>query len=52
MLAILGLGMIYSWIHGSIIVGRKTKDLTQYERVLLIVAAIGMYLYVLGTINQ
>lgn len=52
MTAIIGLGMIYSWIHGSIIVGKKVKDLTQYEKVLLIVAVVSMAFYVVGTINQ
>lgn len=51
-LVILGLAMIYSWIHGAIIVGKKIKGTTQYENVVLIFGAIGFLLYVIGTINN
>lgn len=48
--AILGLVMFYAWIHGIIIVGKKVKDTTQYENVVLIVCVITMVLYVIGTL--
>lgn len=46
---ILGLAMIYSWIHGAIIIGKKIKDTTQYENVVLIFGVIAFALYVIGT---
>ena len=46
---ILGLAMIYAWVHGAIIVGKKTENLTQYERTVLIVGAIAFVLYLFGT---
>jgi len=33
---ILGLMMIYVWIHGGIILVKKTKELTTYEAILVI----------------
>ena len=48
--AILGLAMIYSWIHGVIILFKKTKDLTQYENVVLIVGLVAIGLYIAGTL--
>lgn len=47
---IVGLAMIYAWIHGAVIVGKKTENLTQYEGGVLIAAAVGVVLYVLGTL--
>ncbi len=47
---ILGLAMIYAWIHGAVIVGRKIKGITTYEKVVLIFGAIVFVLYVLGTL--
>jgi len=47
---ILGLAMIYSWIHGAIIVGKKIGKTTQYERVVLIFGLVAMVLFVLGSI--
>lgn len=51
-LIVIGLAMIYSWIHGAIIVGKKIKDTTQYENVVLIVGFITMVLYVIGTLSN
>ena len=47
---ILGLIMIYSWVHSVVIVIQKTKHTTQYEKVVLIVSLVSFMLYVLGTI--
>lgn len=49
---ILGLAIIYSWIHGAIIVGKKIKDTTQYENVVLVFGAVAFLLYVVGTMNN
>ena len=46
--SILGLVMIYSFIHGSIIVGKKITGTTKYENVVLIVAVVSMSLLLLG----
>jgi len=47
---ILGLVMIYSWIHSSIIVGKKITGTTQYENVVLIVGLVAFVVFVLGVI--
>jgi hypothetical protein len=47
---ILGLAMIYSWVHGAIIVGKKIQSTTQYENTVLIFGLITFALYVIGTI--
>jgi hypothetical protein len=49
--AILGLVMIYSWIHGVIIVCKHIKGTTQYENAVMIVAVVGFALLVIGTLN-
>lgn len=49
--AIFGLVMLYTWIHGTIIVIKKIKKITSYERVVLISATTAFVLYVMGTIN-
>lgn len=48
---LLGLAMFYSWIHGAIIVGKKIKNLTQYEKVVLVFAVSAFALFVIGTIS-
>jgi len=45
---LLGIVMLYSWIHGSIIVAKKVRETTQYENVVLIVAGVGLLLTVIG----
>lgn len=49
---VLGLVLIYSWVHGAIIVGKKVKGTTSYENVVLIVGLVGFVLYVIGTITN
>ena len=48
--SILGLVMIYSWIHGAIIVGKKITGTTKYENILLIVGISSFALFVVGSI--
>jgi hypothetical protein len=48
--SILGLVMIYSWVHGAIIVGKKIKGTTQYENGVLIAGAISFTLFVIGSL--
>lgn len=45
----MGLIMIYSWIHAIVIIARKVKDTTQYENAVMIVGAVGMVLFVIGS---
>ena len=52
MLAIIGLIMIYSWIHAVVLNFKKLRGLTSYEKVVLWVAFISMALYVVGTLNS
>jgi hypothetical protein len=47
---ILGLIMIYSWVHGVVIIGRKIKDTTTYENVVLIIGLVALVLFVLGSL--
>jgi len=47
---ILGLVMIYSWVHGAIIVGKKITGATQYENVVLIVGIVGFVAFVIGSL--
>lgn len=48
--SIIGLVIIYAWVHSLIITYSKTKDCTPYERTVLIVGAVGFTLFVIGTI--
>lgn len=50
MLTIIGLIAMSSWVWSVIIIGKKTKDTTQSEKVALVVALISLILYVLGTL--
>lgn len=50
--AILGLAMIYTWVHGVIIVSRRTENTTQYEKVVLIAGAIGFALILTGIVME
>lgn len=49
-LTILGLVMVYSWVHALIILFKKLNKTTTYEQVVVITAIIGVALYVIGTI--
>ena len=50
MTTILGLVMIYSWIHAVIILNKNKELRTQYENVVVIVALTGIILFVIGTL--
>lgn len=47
---ILGLVMIYTWVHSIVIVAKKTQNITSYETVVLIAGVTGIALYIIGTI--
>lgn len=49
MTALIGLAMIYAWVHGAIIVGNRVQNTSQYENVVLIFGGITLALYVFGT---
>lgn len=42
--------MIYVWVHGAIIVGKKVQGITQYENVVLIVGAVAFVIFIYGAI--
>jgi multisubunit Na+/H+ antiporter MnhF subunit len=46
---ILGLAMIYAWIHGIVIVFKHVKSTTTYEKVVLWAGLVGFALYLIGT---
>lgn len=49
---ILGLIMFYSWIHGTAIVFKKIKGLTQYEKVVLWVGLVSLVMLVIGVVAE
>lgn len=49
--ALLGLVMIYSWIHAGMIINKRISNTTQYENVVLIVGLVGFVLIILNIIN-
>lgn len=48
---ILGLIMVYAWTHSVVIIVKKLKEATGYETGVLVVAAVGFVLYVIGTVG-
>lgn len=48
--ALIGIAMIYSWIHMAVIGFKKLVGLTQYEKVVAWVALVTITLYVIGTL--
>jgi len=50
MLEIIGAAMFYSWIHSVIIVSKKLKGATQYEKGVLVAGLVGFILYLAGTL--
>jgi hypothetical protein len=47
---ILGLLMFYGWIHSTAIIFKKIKDLTQYEKIVLIFSFVFFFLFVAGSL--
>ena len=47
---IVGLAMFYAWIHGVIIVVKKTKDVTLYESAVLIAGLVAFLLFLIGSL--
>ena len=52
MLALLGIVMIYSWIHAAIIVFKNNVERTAYESVVLVTAFVFFALFVIGTMTE
>lgn len=50
LLTLIGTVMVYTWVHGSIIIGKKISGTTKYENVVLIVGLVGFALFVLGSL--
>ena len=51
MYAILGLLMIYTWVHSVVVIFKKLKKPTQYEKVVLWFALVTGVLFVVGTLS-
>lgn len=49
---ILGLVMVYSWVHSVIIIGKTMKDTTNYENTVLIIGLIGFIMSLIGAISK
>ena len=49
---ILGLAVMYMWVHSIIIVTNKLKDSTSYEKFVLIGSLVVFVLYVIGTMSN
>lgn len=47
---ILGLVMIYAWVHSIIIISTKVQGVDTYEKAVLIAGAVGIALYIIGTV--
>ena len=47
---IIGLVMMYTWVHSMVIIFPKLKEVTGYEKTVLIVALVGFVFFVLGSI--
>jgi hypothetical protein len=48
---ILGLIMLYAWVHSIVIIVKKLKEPTGYETAVLIAGAVGFVLYIIGTVG-
>ena len=49
---ILGLAMFYAWIHSVIVIFRKLKEPTTYEKVVLWAGFAAFILFTIGTITE
>lgn len=47
---IIGLVMMYSWVHAGVIIVPRLKKVTGYEKVVLIVATVGILLFIIGSV--
>ena len=45
----IGIVMFYTWIHSIIVVIKKTKDTTRYERVVMIAGLVAFILFLIGS---
>ena len=47
---LLGLIMIYAWIHSIVICAKRIKNTTPYEKIVLWVGVVAFGLYIIGTL--
>ena len=45
-LGIFGFFVFYSWVYGAIVVAKKTENLTENEKFLLVFGGVGLAMYV------
>jgi hypothetical protein len=48
---LIGFIMIYTWVHGVIIIVKKLKEPTAYETAVMILGVVGFLLYIIGTVS-
>lgn len=48
--AIIGLILIYAWVHAIVIITTKVQGTNTYEKAVLIAGAVGFVLYIIGTV--
>lgn len=49
---ILGIVMIYAWVHSTVIIARKLVGTTSYEKVVLYASLTAFVLYIIGTLTN
>lgn len=47
---LLGLVIMYTWVHGTVIVAKKIENTSTYENTVMIMGIVGFALYFIGTI--
>ena len=48
---LIGLVMIYAWVHSVVLGFKYMKETTTYEKVVLLAGLVGFVLYVVGTLS-
>jgi cell division protein FtsL len=52
MTMILGIAMIYAWIHSTVIIFKKVTGLTQYEKAVMWFALVVWALFLIGYLSK
>jgi hypothetical protein len=49
---IVGVGMMYSWVHSVVIINKRLKSPTGYEKAVLLIGLVGFILIILEVISS
>lgn len=49
---LVGLGMFYSWVHAIVIINKRLKSPTSYEKLVLLVALVAFILFTIGVLSN